>query len=74
MKEKTIEQVVKDWQVQANKQWYPAQGETPTLFQDGSHLLWCYNQTLRKHVYINCETDLEVSESELDRALGRHTW
>ena len=48
--------------------WEPAANgkEVPTKYRSGHTLLYCYNALLGKHAYINCETDLIVSDAELD--------
>ena len=59
----------------AHRQWTPAANgtEKPTRFPDGSTLLYCYNPVLQQHAYLDCGTDLFVSESVL-RCIETGEW
>jgi len=52
--------------------WTPACGgtETPFLTRTGRRLLYCYQATTGKHAYLDCETDLILSDDEASSALA----
>lgn len=55
----------------ANGNWYPACGgtETPFKSRSGLRLLYCYQPTTGKHAYLNCDTDIILTEEEAQAAL-----
>jgi hypothetical protein len=55
-----------------NGNWTPANGgtETPFLTRSGRTLLYCYQATTGNHAYLDCGTDLILSDEEARLALG----
>lgn len=53
--------------------WYPACGgtETPFVTRAGIRVLYCYQPSTGKHAYLNCETDIFLSNEEADRYLNK---
>ena len=52
--------------------WYPACGRTeePFYARSGRRLLYCYQPSTGKHAYLDCDTDLILSDEEANLALG----
>lgn len=52
--------------------WVPANGGTETPFnsRSGKRLLYCFNPGLQKHAYVDCATDIVLSDEEAMQALG----
>lgn len=52
--------------------WLPACGgtETPFKTRNGRRLLYCFNPALGRHAYVDCNTDLVLTNKEADVALG----
>lgn len=52
--------------------WYPAANGTETAFKtrSGVTLLYCYQPSTGNHAYLNCETDLILSEEESQSLLS----
>lgn len=57
-----------------NGAWYPACGgsETPFISRSGLRLLYCWQPSTGRHAYINCDTDIILSDEEARAALM--TW
>ena len=70
--DQTLEEALADFQHFADGQWVPAANgtEVPTKYQSGHTLLYCYNPLLRKHAFLNCETDTMVEGAELESILN----
>jgi hypothetical protein len=53
--------------------WYPANGGTETSFvtRSGRTLLYCWQPSTGKHAYLDCGTDLILSDQEAELALGK---
>ncbi len=53
--------------------WYPANNgsETPFLTRSGVRLLYCYQPSTGKHAYLNCDTDLILTDEEAALFLGK---
>lgn len=51
--------------------WVPASGgtEKPFLTSQGRRLLYCYQARTGKHAYLDCDTDLILSDEEAALAL-----
>ena len=51
--------------------WVPACGgtEKPTRTRTGARLLYCYNPFQHKHAYLNCDTDIILSDEEANNLL-----
>jgi hypothetical protein len=52
--------------------WTPASGgtETPFVTRSGRTLLYCYQASTGRHAYLDCGTDLILSDSDAALALG----
>lgn len=52
--------------------WTPASGgtETPFYTRNRRRLLYCYQATTGRHAYLDCDTDLILSDDEARNALG----
>lgn len=52
--------------------WLPANGgtETPFRTRTGRKLLYCWQPSTGNHAYLDCETDLILSDEEAASALG----
>jgi hypothetical protein len=52
--------------------WVPACGgtEKPFMTRSGVRLLYCWQQSTGRHAYLNCETDLIISDEEARMVLG----
>ncbi len=52
--------------------WVPANGgtETPFLTRSGRRLLYCWQPSTGNHAYLDCDTDLILSDEEAQLALG----
>jgi hypothetical protein len=46
--------------------WYPASNgtEQPFLTRSGRKLLYCWQQSTGKHAYLDCETDITLTDEE----------
>jgi hypothetical protein len=57
-----------------NGPWFPAcQGtETPFTSRSGLRLLYCWQPSTGKHAYLNCDTDIILTDEEARAALM--TW
>lgn len=55
-----------------NDNWVPAAGETETPFitRTGRRLLYCWQPSTGKHAYLDCDTDLILTNDEAITALG----
>lgn len=51
--------------------WFPACDgtEQPFTSRSGIRLLYCYQPTTGRHAYLNCDTDLILTEEEAAAAL-----
>jgi hypothetical protein len=60
----------------ANEQgaWTPANlgSEEPFMTRSGRTLLYCFQMTTGKHAYLDCGTDLILSDEEAVLAMGRY--
>lgn len=56
----------------SNDNWIPACGgtETPFKSRSGITLLYCWCPNTGKHAYLNCDTDIILSDAEAQAALG----
>ena len=55
-----------------NNEWIPAcnKTEVPFVSRSGIRLLYCWNPSTGKHAYLNCDTDIILSDEEACAALG----
>lgn len=69
----TIEQAIKDQEARkANGNWIPACGGTETEFtMNGTRLLYCWQPTSGKHAYLNLDTDMIMSDEDVDMLRSR---
>lgn len=58
----------------AQGNWVPACGgtETPFVTRTGLKVLYCYQPSTGHHAYLNCSTDLIMSNEEAQAALGNN--
>jgi hypothetical protein len=56
----------------AQGNWYPANGgaERPFKSRSGRMLLYCYQPSTGRHAYLDCGTDLILSDEDAMLALG----
>lgn len=56
----------------AQDAWIPACGgtEVPFTTRTGARLLYCWQPSTGRHAYLDCGTDLILSDEEAARALG----
>lgn len=54
-----------------NGNWVPACGgtETPFVSRSGLRLLYCYQASTGRHAYLNCDTDVILTDEEANAAL-----
>lgn len=54
--------------------WVPACGgtETPFYTRTGYRLLYCWQPSSGRHTYINCDTDIVLSDEEARAALATY--
>ncbi len=52
--------------------WVPANGrtETPFLSRSGKKLLYVWQPTTGRHAYLDCGTDMILTQEEADVAMG----
>lgn len=57
-----------------NGNWIPANGgtETPFFTRSRRRLLYCWQPSTGNHAYLDCDTDLILSEEEARLALGNY--
>ena len=58
------------WKAQGS--WIPANGgsETPTTYPSGRRLLYCYQQRTGRHAYLDCDTDMILTDDEAFTIMG----
>jgi hypothetical protein len=62
---------LKSWRVLVDE-WLPACGgmEKPFISRSGIRLLYCWNPASGKHAYLNCDTDIILTDEEARAALA----
>ena len=57
-----------------NGNWFPANGgaETPFFTRSRRRLLYCWQPSTGRHAYLDCDSDLILSEEEARLALGTY--
>lgn len=52
--------------------WFPASGgtETPFVSRSGARLLYCYQPSTGRHQYLNCDTDIFLTNEEAWMLMG----
>jgi hypothetical protein len=71
----TVCEQLKAYEEKANNgPWVPASGgtETPFFTRNRRRLLYCYQPSTGKHQYLDCDSDLILSNEEADMALGNY--
>jgi hypothetical protein len=68
----SIEQLIAK---QGNGPWVPACGgtETPFTSRSGKRLLYCWQPATGKHAYLDCGTDIILTQEESETAMMLHT-
>lgn len=72
-KGKTVKEVLDERQAKAEQgNWIPASGGTEVPFptRSGRRLLYCYQPTTGKHAYLDCGTDIILTDEEAQLALA----
>lgn len=59
---------------QAEGEWVPGcnRTEVPFLTKSGGKLLWCYQPRSGKHAYLDCLTDIILTDAEAANAIGNY--
>jgi len=59
-----------EWKAQG--EWIPACGgtETPCHYRSGAKLLYCYQPRSGRHAYLDCNTDIILSDEEASQLIG----
>lgn len=67
-----IEQLEANDRKREQGNWVPACNgtEVPFMTRTGMRLLYCWQQSTGRHAYLNCETDIILSDEEARMALG----
>jgi len=54
--------------------WFPASGgkETPFITRSGRKLLYCWQPSTGRHAYLDCDTDLILSDEEAANYLSMY--
>lgn len=54
--------------------WIPACNgtETPFTTKTGYRLLYCWQPSTGKHAYLNCDTDMLLTDEEAQRILNKY--
>ena len=71
--EKTLVQILDERQAKAEQgNWYPASNgtEVPFVTHTGFRLLYCYQPSTGRHAYLNCETDIILTDDEAQAILS----
>lgn len=57
----------------AQGNWYPACGgtETPFFTRTGRRLLYVWQPSTGKHAYLDTQSDIILSDDEVDAAMGK---
>jgi hypothetical protein len=52
-------------------EWIPGcnRTEVPFISRSGVRLLWCYQPRSGRHAYLNCDTDMILSDEEATRLM-----
>lgn len=54
-----------------NGNWYPACSgtETPFISRSGIRMLYCWQPSTGNHAYLNCDTDIIMTQEESEAAM-----
>jgi hypothetical protein len=72
---KTVVEILAERQTKAEQgNWHPACGGTEVPFhtRKGRRLLYCWQPTTGRHAYLDCDTDLILSDDEAMWALDMY--
>lgn len=75
MDKKTVAQMLEEKRKKAEQgHWFPANGgsETPFFTRSGRRLLYCWQPTTGRHAYLDCGTDIILTDDEARLALGTY--
>jgi len=70
---RSLAELLRDKQIQElNGNWVPANGgtEQPFTTRTGRRLLYCWQRSSGRHAYLDCQTDLILSDEDAILALG----
>lgn len=73
MEMKSVAEILEERRKKAEQgAWFPASGgtETPFRTRSGRRLLYCWQPSTGRHAYLDCETDLILSDEEAAAAIG----
>jgi hypothetical protein len=67
-----VEMLEADKRKRENGNWVPAHGgtEVPFITRNRFRLLYCWQPSTGRHAYLNCDTDIILSDEEAQLALG----
>lgn len=67
-------QLAKRDAIAANGPWLPACGgtEAPFTSRSGKRLLYCWQPSTGKHAYLDCGTDIILTQEEAELAMHLH--
>lgn len=71
--EKTLTQLLAEAEARkANGNWIPAcnRTEVPFRTRNGYRLLYCWQPSSGRHAYLNCDTDIILTDEEATMAMG----
>ncbi len=70
--EETLEHTGRKLRDPINGNWYPANGDTETPFvsRSGRRLLYCWQPSTGRHAYLDCGTDIILTDEEAGAALA----
>jgi hypothetical protein len=74
-KQKTVAEILNERQAKAEQgNWIPAcnGSEKPFTTRTGKVLLYCWQPTTGRHAYLDCGTDIILSDEEARCALGTY--
>jgi hypothetical protein len=77
LRRKTIAElqvILRDLRQRDNDNWLPACGGTEVPFdtRSGRRLQYCYQPSTGKHAYLDCLTDIILTDEEARFALGKY--
>lgn len=73
--DKTVAELLEEKQKKDEQgNWVPACNgtETPFITKSGRRLLYCWQPSTGRHAYLDCQTDLILTDQEAELALGKY--
>lgn len=70
---KTVAEILEEKKQKAERgNWFPANGgsEVPTTYRTGRRLLYCWQPSTGRHAYLDCDTDMILSDEDAALAIG----